>query len=735
MDPITAIIVAAAKFGAAAVKWFAAAPFAVKAALIMGGSYLLNRALAPSIDKTDTSGVRWTPQTTQDEGIAIQQSYGINRCHANVVGSYTMVPSTDAITRGKDVTRRIKACFGEGPWAAEPDVSTVRINGRPITDFSGLTATWRLGRTNQTVLPGWSTHRQDYNIGQAVLYGSPVTWTLTRDGWDDLEVILELPNGIIHYGTDGETHSEPISIKIEVGDAVTDTWQTLVEKVIEGRVAQAAYVSFLASETYDGGTPFTLTSAMQPRVRVSSMYADSTNSRHIRDIELYAVQMTRNVGFTHPGFVVLGLSLVPDEAVSGGVTEISCISTGKVVEWFDGAFGVTRYHSEVDADILCQPVIEGDGGVTPYSATYYRGMDRDLLIGDGWSDQIDLADTIVPISDTQTDYLLRCDVIFGASTNVHSAIGQVNASGRCGLRWQGREIGMWIEEAKTPVGILCDGSWRRDSGQLSPVQADDLAASGTAHYRDATANYEDRPVRVVDSTLDTLAQVDLSLVAETRTHGAARLLRRELARNWLLDSTIRCTADLDAVIYEPGDVVYCQIDGKSLGGRITGVSADGRTVTVDRDMTEVATGADGLAVQVHDPATGVQSVEDQSATLIDARTIRVPADWTIDPVVGDVFLFGPSTITTDWYEVAEIALDQRLHATIDLAKYVTDSLDALDAIAPDVDLPLGSLDNSAYGGVRRRNLDGDILDGWIIGDTVTYEGAVVTYESEVVTYG
>jgi hypothetical protein len=344
------------------------------AGIIVGGSLLLNRALAPSIEDTDRSGVRVPPQTTQEEGIAVQVVYGRNRCHANIVGSFTVVPARDTVTRGKDVTRRIKGCFGEGPWAAEPDSSSIRINGRPITDFSGLTATWRLGTVNQTVLTGWSTHRQDYHVGQTVLYGSPVTWTLTRAGWDDIEVILEFPNGLIHYGTDGDTHHEEIQVRVEVGDAIADTWQTIVEKTIMGRIAQACYVSFLASETYTGGSAFTVTSTMQPRVRVTALTPDSTNSRHIRNMEVYAAQVHKNTAFRHPGFVVMGLSLVPDQAISGGVSELSCISTGKVVADGSGGFGVTTYASDVIRDILTQPVIEGSGTLAdPWRVNYYAG--------------------------------------------------------------------------------------------------------------------------------------------------------------------------------------------------------------------------------------------------------------------------------------------------------------------------------------------------------------------------
>jgi hypothetical protein len=740
MDPLTALFYAvfsAMEVGGIGFSSTALAimSYAAAVATVAAGSYLLNRALAPSIKDRSAGGARWTPQTTENEGLALQECYGLNRCHANIVGSFTVVPSHGVVLPSVAVTRQVKACFGAGPWATEPDPASIRVNGRPITDYAGLTATWRLGTTAQAVLPGWSVHRQDYQISQALLYGSPVTWTLARAGWDDLAVILEFPSGLIAYGTDGGTDSVELDLRVEVGDAIADTWQTLINTRISGKSAQPAYISFLASGTYPGGTAFVLSSAMQPRLRVTRVSPESATTRVISKMEVYAAQVYKNVAFRHPGYVLLGLALVPDEAVSGGLTELSCLSTGKIVADGAGGYATTRYAADVIRDILTQPVVEGDGGTTPYSCTYFRGLAPARLVGAGWAAQKAKSDTAVPDGTGGTDALLRCDVTFGSPTNCHDAIQQVAASGRCGLSWQGRDVGLWTEHTGPVVGILCDGSWERNSAVLSPVPAEDLASAGTATYRDAAANYEDRPVRVVDNTLDTLAQVDLQLAAETRMHGAARLLRRELARNWLLDMTLSCRADLDAAIYEAGDILYCQIDGKSLGGRIVAVSADGKTLTADRDLTDLATGADGVAVQVHDPTTNIQSVEDQTATLTGSRTITVPASWKVSPVVKDVFLFGPATITEDWYEIVEISLDHRLHASIELAKHVTDTLDDLDSYAPDVDVPLGSLTGWSYGGVHRRPLDGDLLDGLILGSTVVYEGAIVTYDSEVVTYG
>jgi len=181
--------------------------------------------------------------------------------------------------------------------------------------------------------------------------------------------------------------------------------------------------------------------------------------------------------------------------------------------------------------------------------------------------------------------------------------------------------------------------------------------------------------------VDTLTSVSIDLMGTTRTHEAARLGRRELARNRLVDLSLSCRGDIDLAVYEAGDVVYAQIDGKSQGGKI--VSVDGLTLTVDRDLTEFATGGDAVIVQVHASMSEVQSVEYKGAVLSSARTITVPTAWTIAPAVGDPFLFGPSTIDDDQFEVTDLALDEHLHAEMSLVKYAP-ALDDLDDLAPGV---------------------------------------------------
>lgn len=703
MDPISAIIFAVVS----AVK--VAGAFAVAnlpTIAIAVGAYFVNRAMAKSIsDSESAGGYRFAQQTTEDQGIAIPVAYGTSRVHANIVAHYIVIATANKVTKGSAITREILACFGEGPWSAEPDSDTVRINGRPMSDWPGITATWRLGTTDQTVLPAWATFRQDFNVGQTLSKDQAVTYTLGRAGWDELDIVIAFPNGLIHYGTDGDTHSEEVTLRIEVGDAIADTWQTVFETDVSGECSQACYARFRASDSYSGGTAFTLTAAMQPRVRVTKRSGDQTNTRHVEECEFYAIQAHASVGFTHPGMVLLDLALVPNETTDSGVTELSVVTTGKVVQDENRSFAVSRYHADAIRDVMTQPVIEGDGLATPYSATYYRGLDAARLVGDGWTNQKPLADIQVPDGNGGYDDMMRCDAVFSSGSTVHSVVGQIGASGRCGLEYIGRNFGLWLDAPRTPVGLLCDGNCFPDSFDPEPVPSQDLACEVTTRYRDAATDYDERSILVVDPELETLTEVTLDLAAVTRTHEAARLARRELARNRLFDMAIpNVQADLDSVIYEGGDVLYCQVEGKSCGGRI--VAVQGNTITFDRDMTEFAVGSAGVIVQ-HRVSGQYYAPEYRDVTLASARTGVIASALTVAPQAGDVFLFGPASIADDQFEVNECSVDQNLHASISLTKYAA-VLDDLDALDPDVDVPLSTI--ARRYGRSNSSISGDTLD-------------------------
>ncbi len=685
---------------------------AARAAIMVGASYLLNKALQNSTSDGEAIDTHvWSPQTTEGQGGAIQASYGTNRVHANIVGHYLVIGSANAIVPNSAVTRVVLACFGAGP-IEQPDEDTLRINDRPFSDFTGVTTEWRLGTVDQTVLGDWTTFRQDYNVGEALEYNKPVTQTLPWTGYDEIEVHLKFPNGLIHYGTDGDKHSEPVSLKIEMGDAVADTWQTIFNGTVSGKTAQAAWLKFVSSGTYTGGSPLTIASTMQPRVRVTLTSTISTNSRHIRDVEFISVQARRNVAFRHPGMVLLSLGLLPTESIANGISELSVVTTGQIVADGSGGFGTSRYHADAIRDILTQPVIEGSGTeADPWTASYYRGVDPSRLTGAGWSSQKTLADTLVPDGLGNNVEMLRCDVVCDHETSVYDAIDAVGASGRCGLAYLGRDFGLWTDSPRNPVGLLCDGNCERGSISMVPIPHGNLAGEVAISFRDANASWADRSLSLVDpEASNLLTKVSLDLAAATRRHEVARLGRRELARNRLVDTSGGCRCDIDAAVYEAGDVVYCQIDGRSQGGRIVSASAIG--VVLDRPVTELVTADDVVVVQVRNPSTGVQSLEQQAATVAaDGVTLTIAGSWTQQPSAGDVFLFGPADLLTDdQFEITDIRFDERMHADISFLRYAA-ALDDLDALAPGIPIPAAAMDRvSRYAGVRTSPLEASTLD-------------------------
>ncbi len=711
--PIPAIIAAIAY----AAKWVFTATsgwaVAAKTAIMVAGSYFLNRALTPSIrSRTEPTSHPFGAQTTEEQGGPIQVVYGSTRAYANIVGHYLDIPAQAGVEKNSTISRHILACFGEGPWAAEPDETTLRLNGRPSSDFPDISLEWKLGLVDQAALTAWSALKQDYWVGQTCITDEPVTYTMTRTGFDEMSVILHWPKGLIHYGTEGDTHHEELTVKVEFGDAIADTWQTVYEAEIAGKTSQPAWKRIHASGSWTGGSPFNVTPTMQPRARVTLLTSVSTNSRHIRDVEFAAVRAEKNVGFTHPGMVLLDIGTVPNEVLSGGVTELSIETTGKVVQDEEGDFAVSRYHADAIRDILTQPVIEGDGDGDPWEVNYYRGVDDASLVGAGWAAQKSLADTQVPDGNGNNVDMLRFDAVFSSSTSVNNAIGQVGASGRCGFQCIGNGFGLWVDTPRTPVGILCDGNWERDSFQLDPIGADDLAGEASVRYRDGDAGFAERSVLVIDHDMDTLTTVDVDLIGTSRTHEAARLARRELARNRLVDLTAECRADIDAVVYEAGDVVYCQIDGRSIGGRVTAATAT--TIVVNRSVAEAITGDDVVIVQRRDAVTGIQELDLQAVVSVsaDGKTITV-AGWDTTPM-GDgseSFLFGPAAMEDDdQFEIVESSLDQDLHVSLSLMRYVP-ALDDLDAVAPDAYVPLSALGRvDHYGGVTRRDLSSGSVD-------------------------
>jgi len=671
---------------------------AASAGIMIGGSLLLNALLAPGVPDTTKDEVKsqWGEQTVQAQGGAVPKIYGDVRVHGNIIAHYSEQLGVEVhggflARMPEEHIRNVLVCFGEDPVEGF-DESSLRINDVAIAELPGVAVEYRRGLLDQTATSKFATETPiEFFAGYVLDYETNTrTYTLPGVGYDDAEVTVLFTNGLWSLDQKKGTMKWQVStLKVEAGDALTDTWQTILYRTethnntnpvrFNYRASGWVYPGLPGKQHYIGGAIFTITRAMQPRFRVTRIDPAYQGISWGGDCMIAEVRGILNEVFEHPGKVLLQISALPSKMLSGSL-DVSIVVNGSILQRWDGAAWVldavkSRNPAWIDYDILTYPLISGDGDGTPYAVAKYRGVDPADLDVAGFLATETLADGQVPDGQGGAGLENRIEIgtVFGETSNAYDAVRRIGVTGRAGLDLRGNRVGLWCDRARVPVGLFGDGNWLKDSWEPDPIPQADRAAELEIVYYDRDNGDEQTPILVPDLDIDTTNRSSIDCACTRRRSEAWRTGRYNLARNRLLDLAGKFSTDIDGIIYEPGDVLYLQLPGRSWGGRLAAVDSGAGTVTLDQDVQTSAN--DVLIVQVRDSVTGVQAA---GYRIVASRAGRVvtfsgawvfPAGVTAAAAPDDPYLFGPAAILADTFEVLEVRPQAHLQFEFSVLRY------------------------------------------------------------------
>ncbi len=654
-------------------------------AVVFAGGMIISRELAASQpDAPEGSQVyAWHPQTLQRAGGSLPKAYGRNRLHGNIIGCYTEEVNTlGGVTITKSEQRlNLLIDYGEGPVEGLV-ADSVLINGQPAASWANVATEFRRGLLDQAACSKFATELPvEIPVGIPVTYTDGAkTYTTPDQHFDYLEIVLEFPEGIFDRHQDGDVDAYAIGIKIELRVAATGIWQTLAALSQGGYSFYPIRKTYRSDVTYPGGAPVTIVRGNQYDIRVTKTTGDYTGeeaTRHGDDVKLYAVREIIGVGFTYPGRVVMQVSALATKELSGAL-DVSVEFDGAIVNT-DMTGGTTLEDSDNPAhviiDALTMPVISGDGDGTPYAIAEYRGpcgaADPILATFAGLESY---ADALVDDGAGGTEKRLAFDGFFDRDSSVGDAVTEICAVSRCHLLWRGNRPYVQIDAARSPVAVLSDGNGR-GNGRETLIPAEERASEIEVHYREGLNDYDRTPLLVRNPAVQNNHKVTLQVNGVTKQSRAVRIMNFELKRNQYVTRQLRRIMQFDGWVLEVGDVVYAQRPRYSWGGRLQWVS--GRRVRIDRDVRRSA--SDRIIIQSYNPATESWALESHAARWVAGRLLESADDWaTVTPQPGDVFLFGPSGIASDLFEVVNLRRSGDHEFVVDLVTYDARLFDADD---------------------------------------------------------
>ena len=636
-------------------------------------SYMLTGMLSRMLQKKPRSQEArgaggWNPITTQRDNIPYEYVFGRVPVQGNIFSVHTEVVNTTEILRwliqiawgwippSDDnlcvlASRHQINCrlgFGEGPVKGLV-AGYSRVNGKPIGDITGITTYERLGTDSQTATG--MGDRAEFPRNDKVEVGTPVTVLMPDADYDDVAVML-YSEGLVHYNDSGGRVESRMQVKIEIRE-VGGSWHTLFNWYLFGKTANPIRWLFMASGTYQGGTPFTVVKGTQHEWKVTCLYR-LTSMLAQGLLYVSAVQEIYGDAHRFPGLSFLEMRAFAAEQLDGNL-EFEGVLDGLIlepidpegdIEWSDNPARAMKY-------IFCRPVILGDGSGTPYSVEYYRGYDpshlnqADFLAYEAWCDEH------VPDGKGGTPHRFRFNGRFTDQGECWEQAARIGAMSRALPWFDGQQVRIYIDRPATPSHLYCVSNMDEDSYHEHSIDQRAVPSRMEAEIFNETGDYARQSYRAIDNlgTGTRTEQIDgFGMTSVPQFHHFANFIfdkgrNLDLVSEW----TTIYGVGLDAKV---GDAAYVQHDSnaRAIGGRV--VSAAGDTVVIDKAVSMTPGKSYVLIVQtIDDDGKHVTSYDVDSLTNV--YTVVLTGALTYVPVQADVFIFG-ETDKIDIYRIAAI---------------------------------------------------------------------------------
>lgn len=381
---------------------------------------------------------------------------------------------------------------------------------------------------------------------------------------------------------------------------------------------------------------------------------------------------------------------------------------GKYVAWTGEAtasgFVDHNYAADVAGGYEVHSMTTG-GGSAWVVAVYWDRFDE----GDPWTDGqwLDLMAGLshTPYVGIYEGRMLRhtYDAIHDTAEDAWEVIQQIASVGRGIVFFDGKRVRAKVNQTRSPVGIVSMASIIQDSFEMEYSGPNERPNAYTIEFLDEAQNWERRAAYVEhESVADATATARLrqeTVFVRGITRREAALRHGKFLVN--IDQGIRRTgtfrASIDAVHYEPGDVLVLQHDvlpwGK--GGRVLEESTAADEIVLDREIT--IGGAGTWFVDVSHPSQNgfvTRGIVTAAGTYAAGTALTLDTDLPFTATKGLRYVFY-ETASRKLVEITALRLASDLEVTAEWAEYVEAVYDDTPTIEPEPSAPedaIGSQD-------------------------------------------
>jgi len=662
---------------------------------MIGGAMIVSAMVGVKGSKSDKPMYTLSPKTTQQVGGMCPVYYGKTKVTGNVIACWTEHTNTtdtvnDMVKLFMNMPTVLAMAFGRAvPTSAEQvlaateikrttetlycllDLGTgpvngivagsMRINGRPATDYSGLTITEYKGTLDQSA-PFAETKIERRPMIEVTATGGAITWTTPDAHADRLEIALYLEKGL--YGiseSDGDRVWHKMGYKIEISEAGAASWSTLVDDVSYGMTSRPLWITFDTDVDYTGGSPVTITYGKQYDIKVTKTTTDRNDDYHGDSLRIGAVREVLETAFTYPGRVLVAIEALASKEL-GGVLEFEAELEGQIVaHTTTGALTYSDDPGAICQHILTGPVISGDGDGTPYAVEQYDGVPIGRISAADMQALTDYSNDAVDDGKGSTENRVTINGPVAGASNRWEVAGFVAGLARAALVRRGQTIGLFIDKATAATYCFSDVNMIAGSYRDQPIPQDQRASEINCDFPDRDADYMPTRMMYCNSNIDTVADATIDCSLLVKRSEVSRHAKWLSAKNQYIGRCYSWQSFCDALAVEVGDVCYLR---RYPAGRATAKTTN--TVTID---TPIPAGT--WTRLIHKAASGgTESMTTYTVTNVTGQVLTISGTFSPAVSVDDVIILGPTTISSNLCRITRVDPSDDCIAQVEAVDYV-----------------------------------------------------------------
>ncbi|MCO7020917.1 host specificity protein J [Vibrio paracholerae] len=543
-------------------------------------------------------------------------------------------------------TARVLLALGEGEFAGGITEKDIFLDGTPLMsangsmNFEGVKWDFRPGTVNQSYIAGFPAVESEIAVGVELTSDTPWTKAI-NDSQVSAAVIRFRWPALQKMKDNGDVVGYSIQYRIDVS---TDggSFVTVATRSVTGKT----------NTLYERSTRVDLPAGNTRTIRVTRLTANQNNSRVSDAMFIGAITEVIDRKMRYPNTALLGIQF--DASQFSNIPTVSVLAKMRKIRVPDTYDPETRTYSGIWSGAFKMAYSNNPAWVT-YDLIVENRFSIGDKVGAQFVDKYELykiaqyCDQQVPDGKGGTEHRYECNIYIATAAEAWQVLRDLSSIYRGMIYWMQSQMTVRADMPRdvdyvfTNANVI-DGTFTY-SGSDERVKYTRALVS----YDNPDNNYESDVTSTYDNALQRRYGDN---VVELSAFGCTRESEAQRRGKWAIytnnnDRTVSFKTGMEGEIPSLGDIVAIADDliaGSRIGGRIASVSADGKTITVDKEIA--AESGDKLLINL--PSGKAESRTVVSST---GKEIRVSTAYSESPAPFLQWTLEKSTLTHQLFQI------------------------------------------------------------------------------------